>query len=215
LLPGSGDAAHAVGAAVDPGLVERAADVLKRGGIVAMRTDTVYGLLASVNRHDALRRLAELKRRAPDKPFLLLAADWIGVRSVTRSVPPVARSLGARHWPGALTLVLPAEDGLPSEVTGAGPTVAVRIPGDPFLLAVVAAVRCAVAAPSANPAGEPPARSAEEVRAYFGDGVDLVIDGGAAAGDRASTIVNCAGKSAVIVREGAVGLAATDLELPE
>ena len=199
--------------AVDPALVERAADVLKSGGIVAMRTDTVYGLLASVNRHDALRRLAELKRRAADNPFLLLAADWIGVRSVTRTVPPVARMLGARHWPGPLTLVLPAEEGLPGEVTGAGPTVAVRIPGDPSLLAVVGAVRCAVAAPSANPAGEPPARSAAEVRERFGDAVDLVIDGGVVADDRASTIVNCAGLSAEVIREGVLTLTPEDLEM--
>jgi len=212
LLPGSGDVS--ANGAVDPALVERAATVLKGGGIVAMRTDTVYGLLASVNRHDALRRLAGLKQRAADKPFLLLAADWIGVRSVTRSVPPVARMLGARHWPGPLTLVLPGEDGLPCEVTGAGPTVAVRIPGDPLLLAVVGAVRCAVAAPSANPAGEPPALSAEEVRARFGDAVDLVIDGGTVTNDRASTIVNCAGISAEIVREGALALSASDLEIP-
>jgi L-threonylcarbamoyladenylate synthase len=195
--------------------VERAAAVLKGGGLVAMRTDTVYGLLASVNRHDALRRLAELKRRAADKPFLLLAADWIGVRSVTRSVPPVARLLGARHWPGALTLVLPAEPDLPPEVTGAGPTVAVRIPGDPLLLAVVAAVRCAVAAPSANPSGEPPARSAGEVRALFGGAVDLVIDGGTVTDSRSSTIVNCTGTTAQVVREGAVVLGARELEIPQ
>jgi len=197
---------------VDPELVERAAAVLKGGGIVAMRTDTQYGLLASVNRHDALRRLAELKRRAEDKPFLLLASDWIGVRSVTRSLPPVARMLGARHWPGPLTLVLPAEAGLPGEVIGAGPTVAVRVPGDPLLLAIVGAVRCAVAAPSANPAGEPPARSAEEVRARFGDAVDLVIDGGVAE-ERPSTVVNCTGQTAEIIREGALSLSPGDLEI--
>lgn len=213
MLPGSGDARAGTGA-VDPELVERAAAVLKGGGIVALRTDTVYGLLASVNRHDALRRLADLKQRAVDKPFLLLAADWIGVRSVTRSVPPVARQLGARYWPGPLTLILPAEDDLPPEVTGAGPTVALRIPGDPLLLAIVAAVRCAVAAPSANRAGEAPALSAEEVRSLFGDAVDLVVDGGRAEDGRVSTIVNCTGVSAEVVRKGAVPLSASDLEMP-
>jgi len=211
LLPGSGDVA--ANGSVDPELVERAAAVLKSGGIVAMRTDTVYGLLASVNRHDALRRLAEVKRRAEDKPFLLLAADWIGVRSITRTVPPVARLLGSRFWPGPLTLVLPAERELPAEVTGVGPTVAVRIPGDPLLLAVVGAVRCPVAAPSANRAGEPPARSAAEVRALFGDAVDLVIDGGAVTDGRSSTIVSCTGTSAEVIREGALTLTASDLEI--
>lgn len=211
MLPGSGDAA--TNGAVDPELVERAASVLKGGGIVAMRTDTVYGLLASVNRHDALRRLAALKRRAEDKPFLLLASDWIAVRSVTRTLPPVARMLGAKHWPGPLTLVLPAESDLPGEVTGAGPTVALRIPGDPLLLAVVGAVRCAVAAPSANPAGKTPARSADEVRAYFGEQVDLVIDGGTVTEDRSSTIVNCAGRTAEILRSGALFLTEADLEV--
>jgi L-threonylcarbamoyladenylate synthase len=184
--------------------VHRTADVLRRGGIVATRTDTVFGLLASVNRPDALRRLTELKVRPPGKPFVLLAADWIGVRSVTSHLPAVARVLGARYWPGPLTLVLPADENLPEEVVAAGPTVAVRIPRDRFLRSVLDELRAALAAPSANVAGEPPATCIADVREAFGPGVDLLLDDGGTPLSAASTLVDCTGAVAEILRPGPV-----------
>src|SRR5688500_1707728 len=91
----------------DRGAAERIVGVLNAGGIIAMRTDTVYGLLARVSRPETLQRLAALKQRTPDKPFLTLAGDWRGVRQLTSHLPPVARHLGSRYWPGPLTLILP------------------------------------------------------------------------------------------------------------
>lgn len=196
---------------VDALLAERVANVLRRGGLVAMRTDTVYGLLASVNRPDALERLVRMKVRPRDKPFVLLAADWVSVRAVTSSVPPVARALGSRYWPGPLTLVLPAALGLPAEVTASGSTVAVRVPGDPMLREVVAATRCAVAAPSANRHGEEPAGSAADCAATFGAEIDLIVDGGEVENRKPSTIVNCLGEHAEIIRDGAVPLSGEEL----
>jgi L-threonylcarbamoyladenylate synthase len=194
-----------------PHVVEKAASVLQHGGIVAMRTDTLYGLLASVNRPDGLARLLRLKERPAGKPFVLVAADWIGVRSVTSWLPAVARSLAARHWPGPLTLVLPAAAGLPAEVTAQGRTVAVRVPADPLLRAVVAATRCPVAAPSANREGTEPARSAAEIADVFGREVDLVLDGGPCEGGRPSTIVDCSTRHVGILREGPVQISADEI----
>jgi L-threonylcarbamoyladenylate synthase len=193
----------------DPGrpdvdVVRRAVAVLKGGGIVAMRTDTVYGLVASVARPDALQKLVALKVRPVGKPFVLLAADWIGVRAVTSHLTPVARALGARYWPGPLTLVLPADENLPDEVTAAGKTVAVRVPADPWMRAVLAEMRTALAAPSANLPGQPPAPDAAAVVGLFGGGVDLVLDGGPAASDLASTLVDCCGRDGEILRVGAI-----------
>lgn len=192
-------------------LVREVAQCLKGGGVVGMRSDTVYGLLASVNRPDALRRLVELKVRPASKPFILLAADWIGVRSVTSHLPPVARRLGAKYWPGPLTLILPAARDLPEEVTATGPTIAIRIPGDRLVWEILNEVKAALAAPSANLPGDAPARSAKEVEATFGSSVDLILDGGDIGDARPSTIVNCTGTSATVVRAGAIELSPTDL----
>jgi len=196
---------------VDPAVVQKTAHVLKRGGIVAMRTDTVYGLLASVGRPDALRRLVEMKVRPDDKPFVILAADWIGVRSVTSYLPPVARFLGSRYWPGPLTLVLPGDRSLPDEVTAVGPTVAVRIPRNERLRRVISETRNALAAPSANLPGEEPATTAEEVIGVFGSSLDLVLDGGPVQGQLPSTVVNCVGKYAEVLRPGPVTPTADEL----
>ncbi|MFN8178282.1 MAG: L-threonylcarbamoyladenylate synthase [bacterium] len=188
----------------DSGLAVQVANVLKGGGVIAMRTDTVYGLLASVNRPDALKKLVALKVRPVGKPFVLLCADWIGVRAVTSHLPPVARTLGTRYWPGPLTLVLPADDNLPEEVTAAGKTVAVRMPGDPLVREILREMRAALAAPSANLPGQSPAPDVDAVVRLFGAGIDLALDGGAAPARAPSTIVNCCGSTGEILRVGPI-----------
>jgi L-threonylcarbamoyladenylate synthase len=120
--------------------------------------------------------------------------------------------VGAKYWPGAVTLVLPATPGLPQEILGAGGTVAVRIPDEALLLAVLRELRCPVAAPSANRAGESPASTAGEAIRVFGAGIDLVVDGGTVSNGRPSTILKCMGASAEVLREGAVTIATGDLE---
>ncbi len=205
--PGSGDAPEVLEVdheAPKPEHVDKIVDILKRGGIVATRTDTIYGLLASVNRPDALQRLAQLKVRPSGKPFVLLACDWIGVRSVTSHLPPVARVLGARYWPGPMTLVLPAEESLPETVKATGPTVALRVPSDRLLLDVLGDMRCPIAAPSANRADQPPANSAAELLATFDGEIDLVLDDGMPSTQAASTIIDCSLRTAEILRVGPI-----------
>lgn len=197
----------------DPKAARRVVDVLNAGGIVAMRTDTVYGLLARVNRPDALRKLSALKRRPPEKPFLMLAGDWRAVRQLTSHLPAIARHLGSQHWPGPLTLILPAAKNLPAEIVGSGSTVAVRIPGDAFLLSVLQELKGIVAAPSANLPGEPPISTAEEASQSFGNEIDLFVEGGPPSGDLPSTLVSCIGEHAQVLREGSIVLTAQDLEL--
>jgi L-threonylcarbamoyladenylate synthase len=191
--------------------VSRVVSALKGGGVVAMRTDTVYGLLASVVRSDALEKLVRLKDRPVAKPFVALTSDWLGVRQLTSHLPPVARHLGAKHWPGPLTLVLPAASGLPREIVGAGNSVAVRIPNDALLLAILHELRGPVAAPSANRTGEDPAHTAQETIDVFGADLDLVVDGGRAAQSQPSAIVRCIGTHAEVLREGPIHLSPDDL----
>jgi L-threonylcarbamoyladenylate synthase len=202
---------------VDPTAPHRAAakrilEVLNAGGIVAMRTDTVYGLLARINRPEALRRLTELKERTPDKPFLVLAGDWRGVRELTSHLPPIARHLGSKYWPGPLTLILPGARGLPAEITDPGNTVGVRIPDDAFLLSILRDLRGSIAAPSANLSGQEPIQTVEECERAFGDGIQLFVDGGPPARDLPSTVVSCMHTPAVVLRKGTLVLTSEDLE---
>jgi L-threonylcarbamoyladenylate synthase len=198
-------------AAPDAPSVTRIVKALSNGGVVVMRTDTVYGLVASVRRLDALEKLVALKERPADKGFILLVADWIGVRSVTSHLSPVARHLGTRYWPGPLTLVLPAQEGLPPSIVSGQRTVAVRVPDDPLLQAVLRLSKGALAAPSANRAGEEPPATAAAAAAAFGKKVELVVDGGPAAADRPSTIVHAVGRSGETLRQGAIDIPAEDL----
>jgi L-threonylcarbamoyladenylate synthase len=195
----------------DPAIVAQVVAILRDGGVVVLPTDTVYGLVAAVSRADALERLHVLKERPSDKGFILLVADWVGVRSVTSHLPPVARRLGAKYWPGPLTLVLPAQQGLPPAVSARGATVAVRIPDDPLLQAVLRELKGALAAPSANRAGEDPATTAAAAAAAFGNRIDLVVDGGPAPVRCPSTIVSAEGKLGKILREGPLAIPADDL----
>ncbi len=189
-------------------VVTRIVTALKAGGVVAMPTDTVYGLLATVNRPDALAKLAAMKRRPTERPFVVLAGDWLSVRQLTSYLPPEARQLGTTHWPGPLTLVLPAARGLPPEVLGdgAGGTIAVRIPDDPLLLAVLRELRATIAAPSANLPGEPPAATARDALDVFGDALDLVVDGGPSSRSMPSTLVRCIGHGVHVLREGPIAI---------
>jgi L-threonylcarbamoyladenylate synthase len=197
----------------DPKIVTEIVACLRGGGVVVLPTDTVYGLVAAVSRADALQRLHALKERPSDKGFILLVADWISVRSVTAHLPPVARRLGAKYWPGPLTLILPAQEGLPPTVSARGGTVAVRIPDDPLLQAVLGELKGAIAAPSANRAGGEPATTAAAAAAAFGSRVDLVVDGGPAPARCPSTIVSAEGKLGKVLREGPLAIPAEDLRL--
>ncbi len=197
----------------DAEVVAEIVEILRGGGIVVLPTDTVYGLTAAVSRADALERLCALKQRPPDKGFILLVADWIGVRSVTPHLPPVARRLGGKYWPGPLTLILPAQAGLPPALSGRGASVAVRMPDAPLLQAVLRELRGPLAAPSANRSGEGPATSAATAAAAFGASVDLVVDGGPAPAQRPSTIVSVLGESGQVLREGPLAVPEEDLHL--
>jgi L-threonylcarbamoyladenylate synthase len=128
--------------------------------------------------------------------------------------PPAARRLAARFWPGPLTIVVPARAGLPAALTAGTGTIGVRVPGHPLAAALVAAVGGPVTAPSANPPGSVPAQTPAAARAYFGDAVDVYLDGGAAGGG-ASTVVVADGAGVRVLRDGLVARAAIDAALAE
>ena len=191
--------------APDPGALARAAAILRAGGVVAFPTETFYGLGAAALDRDAVRRVFALKGRPEAKPLLLLV-DSLAMAEGVAHVTDAARDLARRHWPGALTLVLAARAPVPAEVTAGTGTVGVRVSSHPIARALPAALGAPVTAPSANPAGGAPPTTAAAVVAYFGDGLDLVLDGGATAGGEPSTIVDLTVEPPRVLRRGAVRL---------
>ena len=189
-------------------VVRRAADALRAGQVVAIPTDTVYGLAAALDRPDAIDRLYAIKGRPSEKAIPVLISDPADVRRLTPRYSPTAAHLARSFWPGALTLVLPAVPGLPSGVTTASSdgvqTVAVRVPDNGLARAIIAAAGGALAVTSANRSGAAPAIEAPEVDELGLSQPLLVIDGGRAPGGVPSTIVLATTDVPEILREGAI-----------
>ena len=183
--------------------VERGVAILRRGGIVAFPTDTVYGLGVSAYNEPAVKRLYRLKQRPEARPLPILVADMVQMTEVAGVLPPVARKLADSFLPGALTLVLPRSARVPDVITG-GKTVAVRIPAHPVAIALIRGLGSPIVGTSANLSGRPSALTAEEVYSQFGDRLGLVIDGGRCPGGRESTIVDVTGEKPRVLREGAI-----------
>ena len=180
-----------------------AAEVLRRGGIVAYPTETFYGLGALARDGGAVERVARAKGRPDGKPLPLLAADRAQVDEVA-VVGELAERLAARFWPGPLTLVLPAQPGLPAAIGAGTGTVGVRVPGSEAARALARAAGGALVATSANLTGEPPPARAEDLSPALRDRLDAVLDLGATPGGLPSTVVAVEGASVRLVREGAV-----------
>ena len=182
---------------------ERALSFTSRGGLVAFRTDTFYGIGADPFNPSALELINTLKGR-DGKPILVLAADAEDAERLIAERTRTFDLLAARHWPGALTLVAAARAEVPVLLTASTGTVGVRLPDDEEARAIVRACGGLLTATSANPAGRPPARTASEVADYFPTGLDLVIDGGATRTALPSTVVDVTGTSPRLIREGVV-----------
>ena len=181
-----------------------AVDLLREGLIVAVPTDTVYGIAADLALPDAIERLFAAKRRPPEKAVAVLLAD-MDQAATLGILGPAARVLGERFWPGGLTLVLPVRPGavLPRVLAAGAPTIGVRVPDHDAPRALARALG-PLPTTSANVSGEPDARDAQEIAARLGDAVALVIDGGPIHGGPASTVVDCTGDLPVIRRQGAI-----------
>jgi len=184
--------------------VDRGVSILRRGGIVAFPTDTVYGLGACANLYQAVERVYQVKGRPRHMALPLLLAHTLQISEVAESVPSVAWLLANNFLPGALTLVLHRSSSVPDIITGGGITVAVRIPAHPIPIALADGLGMPIVGTSANLSGKPSVLTADEVYSQFGDKIDLVIDGGMCPGGRESTIVDVTGETPVVLREGAI-----------
>ena len=189
----------------DPDALDRAADVIRAGGLLILPTDTVYGVAADLAQPEAVARLYEVKGRPPDKAIPILVADFRGVRKVAQHVPLEANKLADAFWPGPLTIALPKWPVIP-DIVSALPTVGVRIPDHDGARAVIRACGGALAVTSANRTGGPNPLTAQD--AALLEGVDLLLDGGVCPGGLPSTVVDISDGQLRIVRAGPIDEAA-------
>ncbi len=185
--------------------LSRAAELIRGGGLVAVPTETVYGLAANGLDAAAVERIYEVKGRPAVKPLSLMVPGAESMESCCREIPPQAKTLAARFWPGPLTIVLKAKDTIPSVVLAGGDTVGLRCPDHPLTLELLRLTALPFAAPSANPSGEESPKDARKVLEYFDGVIDGVIDGGVCGLGRESTLISLAERPFRILRRGALG----------
>jgi L-threonylcarbamoyladenylate synthase len=193
---------------------EKGISILKKGGVVAFPTDTVYGLGASMAIDSAVEKVYRIKGRQRNMALPLLLADIAQLEKVAVSIPASARRLADRFWPGPLTLVFLKSDAVSDIVSGGTKTVAVRIPDHPIPTTLARGIGAAIIGTSANLSGRPSALTAAEAREQLGDKVDFIIEGDCPGG-RESTVVDLSGETPVILREGAISIEALRQLCPE
>lgn len=178
--------------------------VFKNGGIIVHPTETFYGLGVDPFNEVAIEKLFTLKGREADKPISILVKDKKMLLEVVEEIPSSAEILIKRFWPGPLTIIFKAKKTIPSILTGNTGHIAVRISSNPITQKLLEIIDSPITTTSANPSGKKSPVTAEEVAGYFGDKIDLIIDGGLLSGKLGSTIVDVTEGELKIVREGEI-----------
>ncbi len=191
---------------VDAALIRRATAVLRAGGLVAIPTETVYGLGADASNDDAVGRIFAVKGRPAGHPLIVHIASAAAVPAWSTTRDPRVTRLAEAFWPGPLTLIVPKIDGIADAATGGRSTIGLRVPDHRLTQALLRDFGGGIAAPSANRFGRVSPTTAAHVRDDLGDAVDLILDGGSSAVGVESTIVELVGPEAVLLRPGGIGL---------
>jgi L-threonylcarbamoyladenylate synthase len=196
-----------------PSPIQRAAEILRQGGLVAFPTETVYGLGADATNANAVQRIFAAKGRPADHPLIVHLADGTQVERWARELSAPARRLADAFWPGPLTLIVQRAPGVLDAVTGGQDTVGLRVPRHPVALELLRCFGGGVAAPSANRFGRVSPTCAQHVKSELGDRVELILEGGACDVGLESTIVDCSSPEPVILRPGAITREMIEAEL--
>lgn len=184
--------------------VRRAAGLLRAGEVVALPTETVYGLAANALDPEAVAKIYQIKGRPAHNPVIVHVAGWDLARQCASVWPEAATKLGKAFWPGPLTMVLPRATVIPDIVTAGGPTVGIRWPSHPFIQAVIRECGFPLAAPSANRSNETSPTNAEHVLRSLGEKLSLIVDGGQSAVGIESTVIDLSEKDARVLRPGMI-----------
>ncbi len=184
--------------------LQQAAEILRKGGLVAFPTETVYGLGADALNPEAVEKIFIAKGRPNDTPLIVHVANPKDIKPLVRKIPDVATTLMELFWPGPLTLIFPKSDLVPNSVSAGLDTVGIRIPAHPVALALLKAARIPIAAPSANLSGRPSPTSATHVLKDLNGKIDAIIDGGKTSVGLESTVLDITGQVPTILRPGGV-----------
>jgi L-threonylcarbamoyladenylate synthase len=195
----------------DPALIQTAADIIGRGGVVVCPTSGLYGLAADPFQPEAVQRIFEIKGRPAEMPLLVLIDNREILPRLTSDIPPVAEEMMKRFWPGGLTLIMPAHLALPAPLTGGGATVGIRETAHPVARALAKAAGGVITGTSANRSGGAGCSRIQDLDPKVAAGVDLILDAGVLAGGRGSTVVDCTTAPPRVLREGTLATAALDL----
>lgn len=187
-----------------PNALNEVKETLVRGKVIAYPTETFYGLGVDVFNEGAVKRVFELKGREEGKPIPILVKDREMLLEVVEAIPPLAEDLIKGFWPGPLTIVFNARPNLPAILTGGTGKVGVRVSSNPTAQRIVETFGKPLTTTSANPSGQRPPTTVQEVVDYFRGRIDLIIDGGPLPGRLGSTVVDVTGEGLVIMREGEV-----------
>ncbi len=190
----------------DAALVARAAAIIRRGGLVAFPTETVYGLGAYALDADAVGRIFAAKGRPAADPVIVHVADASALSALASVVPATAHTLAQAFWPGPLTLIVQKAEAVPARVTAGGPTVAVRVPAHPVAQALLRAAGVPIAAPSANRFSRPSPTRADDVLEDLGSAIDAILDGGPTTHGVESTVLDLTSTPPRVLRPGAIPL---------
>ena len=193
-------------ASPDSEVIGRAGDILKRGGLVAFPTETVYGLGGDALNTEAARKIYEAKGRPSNNPLIVHIADMEHLEAIAAEIPEKARKLAAVWWPGPLTMIFNKKDIVPDATSGGLPTVAVRMPNHPIALELIRAAGGYIAAPSANTSGRPSPTIAEHVREDLDGKIDMILDGGEVRIGLESTIVDFTDEIPMLLRPGYINM---------
>ncbi len=185
-------------------LLSEALEAVRSGEVIVFPTETFYGLGADALNEAAVMRVASLKGRDPENPIPLIITDMNMLKEIVTELPLMAERLINHFWPGPLTLVLPAKQGLPTLLMNRDGGVGVRVSSHPVASALVKGLGCPLTATSANSSGKGPAQTIAEARSYFSKQVEIFIDGGRLEGKKGSTVVEIHGDQLKIIRDGEI-----------
>lgn len=186
--------------------IEKTLEALRNNEVVAIPTETVYGLAGNALNDNVIKKIFDLKKRPLFNPLIVHIRSAAFLHDVAQNIPEIALKLSQKFWPGPLTLLLEKKPHISELVTSGKPTVAVRVPSHPLILNVLYQLEFPLAAPSANPFGSISPTSAEHVFNYFGESLNIILDGGVCERGIESTIIGFEGNTPVLYRHGSISI---------
>jgi len=188
----------------DADMIQEAADIIRKGGVIAFPTRCLYGLGADALNPEAVEQIFKIKQRLAEKPILILIGDPIRLERLATHISDAAKAIMERFWPGKVTLVFDAGAEVPDTLTAGTGKIGIRLAGHPVAAALARAIQSPITGTSANVSGQPGCHQIADLQPGVAEHLDLILDAGPLKGGRGSTVVDVTGKVSRVLREGVV-----------